>query len=341
MKTFFMKKRKPFLLSIVFFFCIFVPLFPQQQWYTLCFTVPGAKAQSSEELVLEVFAGARKSIHAAVYDLNAETVARSLIGAKKRGVDVRLVTDNSNMKRRSVELLRENGIEVVSDEKGGLMHNKFAVIDSSLVLTGSLNYTGNGFYKNNNNLLLLRSAHCAAIYGAEFDEMFRDRIFQRKTENRKKGADDYYFKAGAVPVNVYFSPEDDIERILCARIAKARTSLRFLAFSFTSPQIAEEMIAAAKKGVRVTGVFEKKGTGSAHSQFGRLKSAGLDVRADGNPHNMHHKLLIIDGETVVVGSYNFTRNAARANDENVIIAADTALAAEFGVEFNRVYALAQ
>lgn len=340
MKTFYMKKRKLFLLSLLFFFCLNASPVSDERWYTLCFTAPDAQVQEAEELVLEVFASAQKSIYAALYDLNSGRVAASLVAAKGRGVDVRLVTDNSNMKRESIALLEKSGIKVISDEKSGLMHNKFVIVDSLLVFTGSLNFTDNGFHKNDNNLLLLRSKECASIYTLEFNEMYDDRIFQRKTESRKKDASDYYFRAGAVPVNVYFSPEDDIERILCDRIAKARNSVHFLAFSFTSQQIGEAMIAAAKKGVLVRGVFEKKGTQSPHSQFGRLKSAGVAVRSDNNPHNMHHKLIIIDEETVVSGSYNFTRNASRSNDENVIITGDASLAKAYLDEFNRIYASA-
>jgi phosphatidylserine/phosphatidylglycerophosphate/cardiolipin synthase-like enzyme len=52
---------------------------------------------------------------------------------------------------------------------------------------------------------------------------------------------------------------------------------------------------------------------------------------------MHHKVLIIDGRTVVTGSYNFTANAERRNDENVLVIHNPQIAAQFLEEFHRLY----
>ena len=58
----------------------------------------------------------------------------------------------------------------------------------------------------------------------------------------------------------------------------------------------------------------------------KLREAGLDVRLDGNPANMHHKVFIIDGHIVITGSYNFSRSAEERNDENTLIIHDPAIA---------------
>ena len=52
---------------------------------------------------------------------------------------------------------------------------------------------------------------------------------------------------------------------------------------------------------------------------------------------MHHKVMILDNKTVVLGSYNFTRNANEANDENILFIHDRDVAAQFREEFDRVY----
>jgi phosphatidylserine/phosphatidylglycerophosphate/cardiolipin synthase-like enzyme len=72
-----------------------------------------------------------------------------------------------------------------------------------------------------------------------------------------------------------------------------------------------------------------------------LKNAGLDVRLDGNPRLMHHKLIIIDGKVVVTGSYNFSYNAEQNNDENTLIIHNQELAGEYLAEFQRIYSQAQ
>ena len=72
-----------------------------------------------------------------------------------------------------------------------------------------------------------------------------------------------------------------------------------------------------------------------------MKQAGLDVWQDGNPYLMHHKAFIVDGQTAVLGSYNFSQNADQDNDENVLIVDDARLAQAFTAEFQRVYAQAK
>jgi phosphatidylserine/phosphatidylglycerophosphate/cardiolipin synthase-like enzyme len=55
---------------------------------------------------------------------------------------------------------------------------------------------------------------------------------------------------------------------------------------------------------------------------------------------MHEKVIIVDAEVVVLGSYNFSRNANETNDENLIVIHNRTIAAEFAREFERVYSLA-
>lgn len=61
------------------------------------------------------------------------------------------------------------------------------------------------------------------------------------------------------------------------------------------------------------------------------------MHADGNCYIMHHKVIIIDGRTVITGSFNFTGSAQTQNDENVLIIEDAGLAARYTEEFERVY----
>jgi phosphatidylserine/phosphatidylglycerophosphate/cardiolipin synthase-like enzyme len=74
------------------------------------------------------------------------------------------------------------------------------------------------------------------------------------------------------------------------------------------------------------------------TEYDPLSQAGIDVRLDGNPDEMHHKVFIIDGEIVVLGSYNFSASAETSNDENMLIIYSPDLAGQFLQEFQRVYA---
>jgi phosphatidylserine/phosphatidylglycerophosphate/cardiolipin synthase-like enzyme len=64
------------------------------------------------------------------------------------------------------------------------------------------------------------------------------------------------------------------------------------------------------------------------------------VRRDGNPGLLHHKVIIIDEQIVITGSYNFTNSAETRNDENLIVLYDPFFASQFIAEFQRVFALA-
>ncbi len=72
-----------------------------------------------------------------------------------------------------------------------------------------------------------------------------------------------------------------------------------------------------------------------------FERAGLDVRLDGNPDNMHHKVIVIDAVTVVTGSYNLSRSAEEFNDENLVVIQAPDLAALYLEEVDRIYAVAR
>ena len=93
--------------------------------------------------------------------------------------------------------------------------------------------------------------------------------------------------------------------------------------------------------MKVRGVFETTGSETQFSEYGRMKSTGLDVLQDGNPYLMHHKVFVIDGKTTVLGSFNISQNAETSNDENLLIVDEDAMAGLFTQEFERVQAQAK
>ena len=109
-----------------------------------------------------------------------------------------------------------------------------------------------------------------------------------------------------------------------------------MAFSFTAVPIAEAMADRIDDGVTVRALFETRNAGSEHSRDDWLKDRGAEVYLDTNPNTMHHKVIIIDMDTVVTGSYNFSKSAERSNDENVLILHDPAIARAFTTEFERL-----
>ncbi len=289
--------------------------------------------------LISAIKNSRKSFYGAFYDISSIKIADELIAAFNRGIDIKLVTENDTFSGSAITRILESGIPVISDTGSGLMHDKFAVIDGSSVFTGSYNTTENCAMKNNNNALLICSPELADIYISEFNEMFESGIFGNRkeegafTELQKK----FYVKLDDMNINVYFAPEDNVEKIIQGRIEKAKKSIRFMQFSFTSDIIGEVLIKKFKEGVAVEGVFEKKGSDTEYSEYIKMKIENIPVRLDKNRHVMHHKVIIIDDYRVITGSFNISKNANNKNDENIIIIDSRELASLYIEEFNRIY----
>jgi phosphatidylserine/phosphatidylglycerophosphate/cardiolipin synthase-like enzyme len=164
--------------------------------------------------------------------------------------------------------------------------------------------------------------------------MFKDGKFGPQ---RKPGGTTPKLTIGGVTVENYFAPEDGVAEKIIARLNKAQKTIDFMAFSFTDDAIGKAVMDRATANVRVRGVFETTGSETKFSEYGAMKAAKLDVWQDGNPYLMHHKVFIVDGQTVILGSFNFSQNAENENDENLLIVDDAGLAQAFTAEFGWVY----
>lgn len=304
------------------------------------FTQPGALSESNlhggpDEALVAAIDQAHFSVDVAAYDLNLWSVRDALEAAYRRGVRVRLVTDSDNLEGAEIKGMRKGGIAVRGDRREGLMHNKFVVIDGLQVWTGSMNLTTHDAYANDNNLLSLRSTILAEDYTCEFEEMFLDGLFGPDT---RADTPHPQLDAGGILLDVYFSPDDGTAAHLIQSIRHARSSIYFLAFSFTSGELAEALIERARSGVIVAGVIDESQVLSySGTEYERFSSNGIQALLDGNPRLMHHKVMVIDEEIVVVGSYNFSRSAETRNDENTLVIHDRNTARLFMEEFWRIY----
>ena len=237
-----------------------------------------------------------------------------------------------------IQDLRDAGIEILGDRRESFMHHKFVVIDKSDVWTGSMNFTINGAYYNDNNLIHIRSSRLAENFTTEFEEMFLDDMFG---DNVVVNTPYPGLSVDGTRIDILFSPDDGTAARIVELIRGAHERIDFMAYAFTSDDIAEAMLERANAGVAVTGVFEEgQYYANIGTEFNRLLDAGLDVRLDGNRRNMHHKVIIIDGEVVILGSYNFSNNAEVRNDENTLIVFNPDIAELYKAEFERVFAKA-
>ena len=299
---------------------------------------------SIEGRLIEKINAAQTSIHIASFEFDLTPVAEALIAAQERGVDVRWVTDDEFGIESDEEpghgqfaLMEDAGIEIRSDTRSALMHNKFWIFDNELVWTGSTNITENGIFKQDNNTIVIQSAELAAIYEREFQEMWNGEFGPTSTSQLAQQTTNV---DGSV-IKVIFTSEDAaLEGAIIPIVNSATRTIRFLAFSYTDYPLANAMIQRSQNGVNVAGVFDKTQSGGQGAEIGTLLCAQVPVRQDGNPQFMHNKTIVVDERYVITGSLNYSTSAETSNDENVIIIDNPDIAKLYMQDFERVWALA-
>lgn len=319
-------------------------------WYEIHFTTPvypdrpEQRRGGIDERLVSLVDSTNRSLDVAIYDFDLQNVANAMARAHRRGVAVRMVTDADTAGSRNEEIqaalriVRDAGIPIVDDSRRAIMHHKFVVSDGRVVLTGSWNFTVGDTYRLNNHAVIVRSPEIATNFSNEFEKMFVERRFG---PTKSKDVPNPVVRIGDVRVETHFSSQVDPTGRIVELIGEAKERIDFLAFSFTHDDVGQAMIQRGAAGVRVRGVFERTGSETQFSEFGAMKAAGLEVYQDGNPYVMHHKVIVIDGQITIFGSFNFSANAARDNDENLLIVFDRAFARAFLDEVDRVVAVAK
>lgn len=132
----------------------------------------------------------------------------------------------------------------------------------------------------------------------------------------------------ALSVNVYafemkdcevkFSPNGGVADMITGFIDSAQSKVRVLAYSFTRLEIAESLVNAKKRGVDVRAVLDQSNDGYRYSKAPLLIKAGIPTFYDRKHAIMHNKVIIIDDNIIMTGSYNFSGNAEWSNGENYI-----------------------
>jgi len=312
----------------------------QPGWYAAYFTNPqfGAEAGLTggpDEVLAAAIDAADQSVDLAIYELDLWSVRDALVRAQSRGVTVRLVTESDNLGQDEVQSLAAAGIQVRGDERDPLMHDKFVIIDGAEVWTGSMNLTAGSAYRSYNNLLRVRSSWLAEQYRSEFEEMYLlDRFGALSLPTLSIPAS----LIEGVQVEVRFSPDDQVAERIVELIHDSRRSIQIMAYNLTLDEISDAILERARAGVVVQGVFDEGQAKNQGSDVERLAQAGLDLWLDGSPGLMHHKVIIVDGELLITGSYNFSRSAEERNDENVLFLFSPELAELYRLEFERVLA---
>lgn len=306
------------------------------------FTRPGvARGEGEifegEAAVIEAIGAAQYTVDLCLYEFNRAPIIEALVEAITRGVEVRFVGDGDELLDEGYAQLEGSGLTLVLRRPGDrIMHNKFVILDSRSVITGSMNFSDNGVARNNNHLIHIRDTSVAELYALEFQQLYDGDFGRHKSPLvEARGV-----RTGEGRVEVYFAPADDPIAIVRRELSRARARVAFMVFSFSHQDLRADLIRIHNAGIDVVGIFDESQAEQGYSADDALAEAGIPVYIDGNDNRsgfaggkLHHKVMIIDGgeaePVVLAGSFNWSNSATRYNDENLIILRGRDYAAPF------------
>jgi phosphatidylserine/phosphatidylglycerophosphate/cardiolipin synthase-like enzyme len=131
------------------------------------------------------------------------------------------------------------------------------------------------------------------------------------------------------PIEVYFSPKGGCTEAVVKEIDAAKKTILVQAYSFTSAPIAKALVDAHERGVQIRVILDKSQRGEKYSSADFVQHAGIPIWIDAKHQIAHNKIMIIDGATVITGSFNFTKNAEQSNAENLLVIRSPELATKY------------
>lgn len=223
--------------------------------------------------------------------------------------------------------LLRNAVDVKADYNPRIFHQKFIIRDytggkraTSAVLTGSTNFTHTGTHKNYNHVVIFNDHRICKPYLLEFQEIQSGTFgaLNLREHNIPKT-----YNVNNVPVRVLFAPDDAPELEIVKQMLKCQQRLDFSIFTFsTSSGIDDAMVMMREAGREIRGVFDPGQGGRDWAATHWLHDRGIEAYLADRVHGfgkLHHKLMVIDQDIVVGGSFNYTAPANDYNDENVFV----------------------
>lgn len=280
-----------------------------------------------EAQAMRVLDEATQTVDIAQYNIRSERFLTKLVELQQRGVRVRICVDKKNAEQPyntlddALEAAGLDILRVLNDRSSfAIMHHKFTVVDGRTVMTGSYNWNETAQEVNEENMLVLRDPNLAAAYTQEFEEL--------------RGAPEVRQPGQGANVTVYFSPEDNARQAVLDEVRRAQRRIVCCMFTYRDDRIARAMRDAARRGVDVTLIVEKKqadNTNADETVAAVGSSAKVHVVANvSSPFSaMHEKFAVFDDARVITGACNWTSTAFDYSNEDLLVIQDPALAARY------------
>ncbi len=130
-------------------------------------------------------------------------------------------------------------------------------------------------------------------------------------------------------INICFTPPSGCGALIIQQISRAKDSIYVQAFNFYSSAVAQALIKARHRGVTVKIILDKTNNENPKSQAALVAGEGAEVVIDSSLGIAHNKIMIIDQDKVITGSFNFSDSADTRNAENVVLIEDRDIAKEY------------
>lgn len=149
--------------------------------------------------------------------------------------------------------------------------------------------------------------------------------FTRKEESKSETAT----VNASTGTEVYFSPHGGCTDAIVRAITAAKESIYVQAYSFTSQPIAEALVAAQRRGVKVSAILDSSNNADKSTSEDFIATGGVRTLVDSKHAIAHSKVIVIDARTVITGSFNFSNAAEESNVENLLVLHDPDLARKY------------
>jgi phosphatidylserine/phosphatidylglycerophosphate/cardiolipin synthase-like enzyme len=294
-----------------------------------------------KSVIVNFIKGAKKSLDIAVQEVDNQKIAKEIIAAKTRKVRVRMIIEHDYLRAKkpskkpwkpggSLEPNRtihsailRSAIDVKPDYNTKIFHQKFIIRDGESLLTGSTNFTDTGVGNNLNHIVIVHDKAVAKIYSREFAEI-RQGHFGKLNEGHDPAPTDLV--VSNVPIRILFAPDHNPEMEIMKQMLKAKKRIDFAIFTFArSSGIDDTMLKLRELNMPIRGAFDAVQGAQKWAAIPALKKAKCElyrVSPGGDLGKLHHKLMVIDEQVVIAGSFNYTAPANQTNDENIIILGD-------------------
>lgn len=293
------------------------------------------------DTIIQFIEDAEERLDAAVQELDDLNIAGAFVRAAQRGVKLRIILERDYLiapkppedvfqpggryeeNRQILGVLYRAGAEVYADLNPGIFHQKFMIRDRKTLLTGSTNFTTTGISRNLNHLIIINNRYIIKQYIDEFGEMLKGRFGGQSSGDFKAPR---RYKVSSVPVKALFAPEHGPEMEIMKQMMKARQSIHFAIFTFAqSSGIDDTMQVLCRAGIRIRGAMDGRQANQDWAATHPIHEAGVElftVNPQSNLGKLHHKLMVIDDQVVIAGSFNYTGPANYINDENLLVIGD-------------------